>query len=95
MSVSPTMYHDLVTSASTRRQGWQDASDAFRRNSGELDEKAKEHDAAARALKMAGDQKAAEEHEEKARQLRDDAGTCLTYASKYQEKANAEQSPAA
>lgn len=95
MAVSATMHNDLITSASSRREGWQNAADAFRRNASELDEKAKEHDAAARALKMAGDLAAAEEREEQARQLRDDANTCSTYASKYQEKANTEQSPAA
>jgi len=95
MAVSPTMYNDLITSAVTRREGWEAAAAAFRRNATELEEKSKDHDAAARALKMAGDLAAAEEREEQARQLRDDANTCTTYAGKYQEKANTEQSPAA
>lgn len=94
MAVETTKYNNLVTNAASRRQGWQDASDAFRRDANELDEKAKEHDAAAQVFRDTGNVAAAEEREEQARQLRDDANTCRTYASKMQEKANAEQ-PAA
>jgi hypothetical protein len=95
MAVDATKYNDLVTNANSRRQGWQDASDAFRRDANELDEKAKEHDRAAQAFKSTGNLAAAEEREEQARQLRDDANTCRTLASKMQEKANEEAAPAA
>ncbi len=94
MSVSPMKYNDLVTNANTRRQGWQDAADAFRRDADDFDEKAKGHDEAARIFKGAGNLAAAEEREHEARKLRDDANTCRTYASKMQEKANAEASAA-
>lgn len=94
MAVSPTKYNDLITNANTRQQGWQGAADAFRRDSGELDEKAKEHDEAARIFKATGNHAAAEEREDDARKLRDDARTCMTYAAKMQEKANSEASAA-
>lgn len=95
MSVSPTMFNELITSAPTRREGWQVGADAFRRKAAEFDENAKDHDNAARALRTAGALADAEVSEETARKLRDDANTCTTYAGKLQEKANAEASPAA
>lgn len=94
MSVSPMKYNDLVTNASSRREGWQEAADAFRRDANEFDEKAKDHDEAARIFKSTGNYAAAEEREEAARQLRDDANSCRTYASKMQERANGEVSAA-
>lgn len=94
MSVSPTMFNDLITSAATRREGWEAGADAFRRKASEFDEKAKDHDNAARALRTAGDAEGAEKQEEVARRLRDDANTCKTYAGKLQEKANAEATAA-
>jgi hypothetical protein len=94
MAVSPTKYNDLITTATSRTQGWQAAADAFRRDATELDEKAKEHDNAAAVFEQAGNHAAAEERRDEARQLRDDANTCLTYAGRMQEKANNEVSAA-
>lgn len=94
MSVSPTKYNDLITNATSRHQGWQAAADAFRRDSAELDEKAKEHDEAARIFRATGNQAAAEEREDEARKLRDDGRTCMTYAARMQEKANEETAAA-
>lgn len=94
MAISPTKYNDLITNASSRTQGWQAAADAFRRDSAELNEKAKDHDGAADVFDQAGNQAEAEKRRDDARQLRDDANTCLTYAAKMQEKANSEASAA-
>lgn len=94
MSVSPNKYNDLVTNATSRQQGWQAAADAFRRDSADLDAKAKEHDEAARIFKATGNHAAAEDREDEARKLRDDGRTCMTYAAKMQEKANEETAAA-
>lgn len=90
MAVSPTKYNDLITTAASRQQGWQAGADAFRRDAAELDAKAVEHDEAARIFRSTGNLAAAEEREQQARQLRDDASSCRVFAAKMQEKANAE-----
>jgi hypothetical protein len=94
MAVDVTRYNDLITNAASRQQGWQDAADAFRRDATEFDQKATEHDEAARIFRSTGNLAAAEEREAQARQLRDDASSCRTFASKMQGKANAETSAA-
>lgn len=95
MGVSPTKYNDLITSASSRQEGWQAAADAFRQDSAELTEKAAKHDRAAEVFDKTGNTAAAEERRESARQLRDDANACLVYAGEMQTEARAESTPAA
>jgi hypothetical protein len=89
VTVSPDKYRQLVTSAPSRASGWQAAADAARRDSADFNEEAKQHDEAAAVFRQSGNLPAAEESEEMARKLREDANSCLQYAAQFQEKANA------
>lgn len=87
--------HHITTTPEGRATGWGEAADHARRDAVEFDGKADRKIAAAEEFERTGNQAAAAESREEAAQLREDASTCRTIASGYQDEANKEAASAA
>lgn len=86
--------HHIKTNPEGRATGWEEAADHARRDAVEFDGKADKKIAAAEEFERTGNQVAAAESREQAAQLREDASTCRTIATGYQDEAGKEASSA-